>query len=132
MADDLQSLLPKHKSDFESVNNLLALGYPEIAPLLPDLLEWLQDGNWPISNIISEFLTTIPEHTAPLIWNVLRGDDYVWKYWCISQLIRKMPSRLAEQFRSELTRLTESPTVVERQEELDRIAIAAVQDLWPT
>ena len=68
---------------------------------------------------------------APLVWEVLRGEDYIWKYWCISRLVRTMPVTLAEQFRSELTRLANQPTTVERSEDLHEVAQDALQALWP-
>jgi hypothetical protein len=57
---------------------LISLGYPAVAPVLPDLLEWLRDGNWPVSHPMGEFLASLPEPMAPLIWDVLRGTDDIW------------------------------------------------------
>src|SRR2546429_8860869 len=119
MAVDPRQLLPRDKRDLESARAVIALGYPAVAPVLPDLLEWLQDCNWPVSRPIGDFLATLPEQMAPLIWKVLRGDDHIWKYWCIVRLISTMPAGVAEQFRVELTRLAKEPTPVERSEALN-------------
>ena len=131
MVDDLRQLLPKDKLDVAGARGIVALGYPAVAPVLPELLEWLQDCNWPVSRPIGEFLVTIPEAVAPLIWDVLRGDDDIWKYWCIVCLIGRMPVGVAEQFRGELTRLAERPTAAERLEELDEVAREALEAVWP-
>ncbi|MEM6258767.1 MAG: DUF5071 domain-containing protein [Planctomycetota bacterium] len=132
MPDDLHSLLPKHRSDVFAAKEVLAFGYPTIAPVLPDLLEWLKDMNWPVSHPISEFLASIPEPMAPLIQNVLRGEDLIWKYNCISQLISEMPVELAEQFRKELIRLANTPTTAECEEHLNEAALDAMYALWPS
>ena len=132
MLPDPHQFLPRHKSDIERARAAVALGYPAVAPILPDLLEWLQDCNWPISRPIGDFLASIPEAVAPHIWNVLRGDDLIWKYWCIVRLISTMPSHVAEQFRAELTRLSEQPAPREREEELDEVAAEALQSIWPS
>lgn len=132
MAVDARTLLPRDKCDIDHVHAIVALGYPAVAPVLPDLLEWLRDCNWPVSFPIADFLATLPEQMAPLIWDVLRGDDDIWKYWCIARLISAMPTQIAEQFRAELTRLVERPTTAERGEELNEVAEDALHSLWPS
>jgi hypothetical protein len=131
MKTDPLEFFPLHKSDVANARALLALGYPALGPHLMELLEWLQDGNWPISRPIGEFLLTIPEAIAPLIQEVLAGEDHQWKYWCIVRLIGEMKPKVAEQFRSELLRLAEFPTLAEAQNELDKEAQGALQKLWP-
>ena len=74
MAVDPRALLPRDKRDLDRARALVALGYPAVAPVLPDLLEWLQDCNWPASGPIADFLESIPEQTAPLIWDVLSWE----------------------------------------------------------
>jgi hypothetical protein len=132
MAVDPRQLLPRDKHDLENARAVIALGYPAVAPVLPDLLEWLRDCNWPVSRAIDDFLATLPEQMAPLIWKVLRGDDHTWKYWCIVRLISAMPVSVAEQFRTELTRLANEPTPAERNEELNEVAQDALRELWPS
>ena len=46
MAVDPRDLLPRHKSDRERTRAIIGLGYPAVAPVLPEQLTWLQDGNW--------------------------------------------------------------------------------------
>jgi hypothetical protein len=127
-----RDLLPRNKGDLANARAVVASGYPAVAPVLPDLLKWLQDCNWPVSRPIGDLLASIPEQMSPLIWNVLRGDDYIWKYWCIVRLISIMPPGIAEQFRPELTRLAEKPTAAERAEELNEVAGDAMEPLWPS
>jgi len=122
METDLYQLLPRDKSDFVNVRALVAIGYPAVAPVLGELLAWLQDGNWPVSRPIGEFLLTIPGAVAPYVQEVLDGDDLQWKYWCIVRLISEMRPEVAGQFRDELTRLAEFPTAAERLDELDEVA----------
>ena len=132
MGVDPRTLLPRNKSDLANARAVVALGYPAVAPVLPDLLKWLRDCNWPVSRPIGDFLATLPEQLAPVIWNVLRDDDDIWTYWCIVRLISAMPPDIAEQFRPELTRLAERPTPAEHSEELHEVAQEAIQSLWPS
>ena len=129
MADDLRELLPRHKSDYERLRSVTALGYPAVAPILPDLLVWLQDANWPISRSVARFLVSIGEPVFPFVREVLTGNDGIWKYWCIELFVRELPRPLAESFRPDLLRLANDPTAEDRSEEVDDRAREALARL---
>src|SRR3954454_25322905 len=63
MASDPRQLLPRDKLDVAGARAVIALGYPAVAPVLGDLLEWLQDCNWPVSRPIADFLPQAIEAT---------------------------------------------------------------------
>lgn len=48
---DLSASIPTDKHDLAAVANAARLGYPAINAILPELLEWLQDINWPDRSI---------------------------------------------------------------------------------
>lgn len=115
--------LPRDKHDFERVNQLKNLSREELVLLLPGLMEWVQDMNWPIAEEVSELLLTCPDEIIPLIKDVLVTNDDIWKYWCLIILVEKLPKDLIVQLKSGLIRLVESPTAGEKLEELDEIAL---------
>ncbi|MFT8320267.1 MAG: DUF5071 domain-containing protein [Bacillus sp. (in: firmicutes)] len=86
-------------------------------------MEWIQDMNWPIANEIAEILFTFPNELIPLIKNVLATNDYVWMYWCLEILVKRLPADVKKQVKSELIRLVEKPTAEEKLEELDVTAL---------
>lgn len=45
---ELLAVLPRDKFDFESAVQVGEVGFPGIVPILPQLLTWSQDLNWPI------------------------------------------------------------------------------------
>lgn len=53
---EIKRLIPKDKMDIESVNKLKALDINLIKPIIPDLLEWTADANWPTSKEIGKLL----------------------------------------------------------------------------
>ena len=59
MGDDIRDLLPHGKSDIARAQTIVAQGDPAVAPVLPELIEWLQDGNWPVSIVIGRFLASL-------------------------------------------------------------------------
>jgi len=126
MAIDPRSLLPQHKRDYEGAHAIVALGYPAVAPVLPELLEWLQDGNWPISHSIARLLAAIGEPIVPHVRRVFASADGSWKYWCIVRLVRWLPPEVAETLRPDLQRLAYHPTADDRSEEVDEQAREAL------
>ncbi len=114
--------LPRDKFDFERLNQVKKLDRSELIPLLPYLLEWVQDMNWPIAKETSDILVTFPEELIPLLKDVLNGDDDIWKYWCLECVVKRFPENVKSKLRSELIRIKEKPTTGERLEELDTTA----------
>ncbi len=102
----LRELIPKDKFDLERVSTLASLGYPEIAPILPELLEWMQDGNWPVSQALSPFLASIGKPLAQQIRHILQTQDHIWKYWVLRRIVAQSLD-LATALYSDLVKITE-------------------------
>jgi hypothetical protein len=108
------------------VRAVVTLGYPGVAPVLPDLLDWLRDANWPISPAVARFLVSIGAPVFPFVREVFAGTDGMWKYWCIERFVRALPRAAAESFRPDLQRLAYHPTAGDRSEEVDERAREAL------
>lgn len=118
---DVRQLLPQSKFDTGRAKALIELGYPAVAPVLPELVEWLQDYNWPVAKALAPFLATIGKPLLPHIRRVLATDDDIWKYTVLSLLVEDRPE-LVQEIEQELYRLATTPTTNERAEELDQKA----------
>jgi hypothetical protein len=106
MTADIRELVPRHKR-VDRARAAVEAGYPAVATILGELIEWLQDYNWPVAHVLEPFLRTIGEPLVPHIWHVLRSDDELWKYWVISLLItaaRVGSSRISARARAPLLR----------------------------
>lgn len=125
-------LLPRDKHDFERVNALKTLDKKELETIIPDLLEWLQDINWPISKDISKLLLTVPEETTPYVFEVLRGHDDLWKEWCLRFFVFKLPLELMRRFEKETRRIAFEPTKGEILEEVHLTALEVFEKLQST
>lgn len=130
--NDPQDLLPENKFDLARATAAVEAGYPAVAPILPELLEWLQDCNWPVAHVLAPFLASIGEPLVPHVKRVLESDDDIWKYWVICRLINPSPI-LAGAFYEELERLANSPTEREAREELNEVAQEVLEEYgWRT
>ncbi|MEH7349612.1 DUF5071 domain-containing protein [Gottfriedia acidiceleris] len=121
--NEISNLLPRDKFDFEKVNELKQSNKSDLIPLLPNLLEWIQDMNWPIAKEIAKLLLNFPSEIVPYIKNVLQSDDDIWKYWCLYELVMKFPIESKILFKDEIEKLANSPTPDEKLEDLDEVAL---------
>ena len=102
--------LPKDKSDIASILELECLSNDELRPLIPELLEWLRDINWPIASPIARLLSKRGEEIVEPIRSILRGSDAVWKKWVISELLVHCDSGVRIGLEDEILRILNSPT----------------------
>jgi hypothetical protein len=114
-------LLPIDKHDVEKAEAIVALGYPAVDELLPALIVWLQDINWPVARILTPFLAGIGDPLAPHLRTVFESDDHVWKYWVLEQLVDPSPG-LAAVVQPSLLRMALNPSAGEIDEGVDEIA----------
>ncbi|WP_100330418.1 DUF5071 domain-containing protein [Bacillus xiapuensis] len=121
--------LPKNKHDFDRVHKLKKMDRTELLPLLPGLMEWVQDMNWPIAEEVAQLILTFPNEIVPLVKEVFKTNDDVWKYWCLEILVHRLPMESRQLFKDDLIRLIERPTAGEKYEEFDEIAIKILQTI---
>lgn len=119
---DIKKLIPKDKFDFETVEQLKKHSFKDIECIVPDLLEWLQDMNWPISKSIAEFLIPFSEKIALEILQILKSKDEMWKYWILLKFGKIVKNKLVVQ---EINRIAKSPT----QDEIDNSVYEAAKEI---
>ncbi|MDV6379477.1 DUF5071 domain-containing protein [Sporosarcina sp. GW1-11] len=119
---NFNELLPRDKFDFERINEIKLMRNEDVIPLLPDLLEWIQDMNWPIAFGVVEVLSAYPQEIVPHIKRVFLTEDAVWKYWCLEQIVKDLPIHEKKLLSDDLIRMSETPTRDEQLEEVDQSA----------
>ncbi|HEY8931382.1 MAG TPA: DUF5071 domain-containing protein [Mucilaginibacter sp.] len=85
---DVRELIPKHADDQKAIDGLKKLPFEQIKPIVPDLLVWLQDMNWPVARPIAGILEPFVDQIVPEIITILKTDDGMWKYWILTCLIK--------------------------------------------
>ena len=105
----LMGVVPTGKSDTDNAIALVALGFPAVEPVLPQILAWVQDPNWPVARVFLPFLATIGEPLAPHVRSVLATDDDCWKYSLLEAVVHQSPE-LAAALTVDLSRLARHPS----------------------
>ncbi|WP_339235796.1 DUF5071 domain-containing protein [Paenibacillus sp. FSL R5-0517] len=126
---DMRARLPRDKFDFEAVRKLNEFGNEELKGIIPELMEWLQDGNWPISEPVEDLLLRLGEDLVPYIKDVLQTQDPQWEYFILVGLIDRLPVSHLSMLRSDLVRILESPTHDEILEELDEVIVELLEKM---
>ena len=126
MHPDLQTCLPRHKADVPAAEAVALRGWPAIEPAAMSLLEWLQDINWPVAQVLAPFFATVGTDLAPYVRPVLESQDDVWKYHVIESVVSHSVS-LTQALEGELRRIAQSPTPSEHAEEVHRVAREALE-----
>ena len=116
---DAQKLLPQSKHDLHSIPLIVETGYPAIAPILDELLDWTADSNWPVARPLADFLLTLGTPLIDPISRILRGTDGTQKWHCISLLVSELPIDVLRGLEEDLRRLADHPSEDDKREEVD-------------
>ena len=122
--NELIKLIPKDKFDNNSICKLSELSEDEIKPILPELLFWMADMNWPIAKGIIRVITKFPNSLLPLIKERLKPTekDEDWKYFIISDLIPQLPVDSQKLLIEDILRIINNPTDGEKISEVCYVA----------
>ncbi len=115
-------LVPENKFDIEACDNLRSASKKNIQNILPELILWTKDGNWPVAQELYSILSICGEKIAPSIKKILDGSDEEWKYLILKDLMPNLNSSTIKLLEKDLERISNSPTVSELKEELPKIA----------
>ena len=108
--------LPRDKFDLDAVD-AVAAAPGEALGLLPGLLAWLYDPNWPVARALAPVLPRVGPALGPALADVLRtGDDDDGKASILASLGPLLTPEQFEAVRPELERLATHPTEGERRE----------------
>lgn len=85
---------------------LKRIGYPRVKSILPELLQWIQDMNWPGAQEIVDLLITVDEEIVPHAKKVLKSGDGIWIIWLLSEVVSKWNKDLKKQIKDDLYELS--------------------------
>ncbi|WP_239616830.1 DUF5071 domain-containing protein [Cohnella mopanensis] len=87
---------------------------------IPELLEGIQDMNWPNAEQVVEILKPLSKQSIPHVKAVLKTNDTIWIYWVLTQLVCTWPKGIVKELESELINLSNK---LDNEDELDLAAL---------
>ena len=116
------NIVPAHKTDLAACHNLSMASDEEVIEKMDELLEWVQDINWPVAPRICERLKNIGSPLIEPIRKILVGTDEIWKYWVISNILERASNEVVFSLKAELENIVKNPTESEVAEEVNIVA----------
>ena len=128
--DNVRKFLPKDKYDVAGVRRIALLSEEEVRPVLGDLLEWLQDLNWPIASEVVKILPKYTKSLLPHLHTILdeANADGIWKYWIIKELLPLLNKEIVNDLYTELKRIAMEPTAGEKDSGADEVASKLLEE----
>ncbi|NMH28499.1 DUF5071 domain-containing protein [Flavobacterium silvaticum] len=124
-----EDLIPRDKEDLDFIERLKNKSIIEIKEIIPRLLVWLQDGNWPQATpIMKYFQPHVNEIDSELV-EILKGNDPSWKYHIINGLLKNSPAKLNENLIAVLRELAQNPSIADQEEEINLLSEEVLNDL---
>lgn len=71
---DLTSRLPRSRTDTHRAEELVALGYPALSPVLPHLFQWLETSGSPVELILRPFFAELGAPARDLACKALEAS----------------------------------------------------------
>lgn len=119
---DIRDWLPRDKFDTATLERARGIGFPALNSILANLLEWVQDANWPVAPGAASLLANAGIEILPCIRAVLDSDDPVWKYRVLELVVSKLRPDIRASLRGELERLAAEPSSGDKAEGVDASA----------
>lgn len=98
-------IMPEKNCWLNAAKVLNKIGYPRVKNVIPKLLEWLKDANWPGAIEIAGLLLSIGKPVIPYVKDALKSDDATWKYWILKLLVEKWELEYLIEIKAELVEL---------------------------
>ena len=117
------NFIPSDKSDIQACKQLEVTPLNEVQPFISELLIWQQDFNWPVAPFVKQKLIQFDEELIKPLKEVLTGDDVVWKYFILMELMPEVKNNVISSLQPELKQIAYFPSVDEKSEEIDELAL---------
>jgi hypothetical protein len=77
-----------------------------VDPILPDILKWIRQSDWPVANPLAAFLVTLGPSLMPHLHKIFSSPkDEEWKAQILRVIVRHWPSQHVAELASYLTML---------------------------
>ena len=127
-----QNFIPSHKSDLAACEVLRNTSFEIVEPFAMQLLEWVQDINWPVAASVAAYLSPHSVALSDELLEILKSNDHVWKYWVLFHILDAddLPN-YPRSLTAEIERIAYSPTYGEWEEETDEAAQYLLESFDP-
>ena len=96
------NFIPSDKFDIQACKQLEVTPQDKVQPFISDLLVWIQDYNWPVAPFVKQKLIQFDNELINPLKSVLSGDDVIWKYFILTELLPEVKNNVLSSLQPEL------------------------------
>ena len=100
-----ENMIPTNKHDEKSIKLLQLASDDEVIENAEQLLEWLQDRNWPVFDGIVKRLSALGNDLVVPISRILESSDSIWKANIVGHLIPAFSQTAQQRYSESLEKL---------------------------
>lgn len=115
----MTNIIPQHKSDIHACERMVFAANKDIIAVLPQLLEWLKDINWPVASHIINRIKGLGADLNEPINEILMSEDGAWKYWVLTNLLPRADVGVTRRLLYYINNLMNHPTHNDQIKEVD-------------
>lgn len=102
--------MPRDGQDRTGAERIVQLGWPAIAPVLPDLVRWLRVAESPVADTFAELLATLGEPAVQAVaWQGLRPENCWARHRILCVVLPRWPRQALEAIAWMLTTVATQP-----------------------
>ena len=124
--NDISKLVPKDKFDNSNMEVLKTIDIDKVKPILEQLLNWMQDINWPVAQELIKILPRFHFELISHIKIVFNSNDDDWKNWVLC-LMKNFPRESVLRLSSDIKRIAQYPTIGEMEAETNMYANEVIE-----
>lgn len=106
---ELIRLLPQDGTDLDAAKEIIALGYPMVDPVLPDIVRFLRLADSQVADAFADFLTSIGEAALPAIAKALGKENCWLRHRVFCTILPRWPNASLAKLRDVLALIATQP-----------------------
>jgi hypothetical protein len=109
---ELLAQMPKNKSDTKAAEAIVRLGYPEIEPVMFDMLLWLRVHDSPVASIFANFFANLSPQPVHLIAKFLGKKSETLREGILTNILPAWPREAVMKLKNDLTTYATHPGIL--------------------
>src|ERR1041384_7373535 len=93
---ELMRLMPRDGQDVAAAQHIVDLGYPAVAPVLPDIVRWLRVAESRVADMFADLLAVLGAPAAEAVaWGGLNPDNCWARHRILCRVLPRWPDEAA-------------------------------------
>lgn len=106
---ELMRIMPEKADDLSAAKAVVQLGYPVVAPVMPDMVRWLRVAESPVAEVFAQFFADVGAPALQVIAKALMCENCWLRHRVFSQILPNWSPELIRQLTNVLNMIATQP-----------------------